>query len=176
MEGSARTSCGLMIVRLTPSPSVRARSLAAAALAAAFSSPLAAQAASPRALGPLGAADAWHCTDKSEPMPVPLPAPVMMVFTLLTPSVPSPADSTRRLPVRIITVGFSHEGELLVFSEIVLDSTASPRIQMPRIRREAKGVYSGLRVGGGPLSDTEVAMGVELARELWRRRCVGPRA
>ncbi len=134
------------------------------------------QEASARALGPLGPAASWHCAVVATGAPSPLTNPIMMTFTLLTPSAPSPADSTQRIPLRVITAGFMPDGEVLTLGEIVLDSTATPRVQTPQITRTPGGEYTGLRIGGPILTDAEVAAALALAKELWRRRCAGPRA
>lgn len=144
--------------------------------------PLNAQSASARALGALGPAEVWQCVvnTSSNRAPVPTPPGFFMTFVLLEPSARSPVDTSQRMPFRTVIVGFSPEGELLTYGEIVLDSTATPRVQMPNLRREPSGEYTGTWVGGSSgreqLSPDEIAAGVAIGRELWRRRCTGPRA
>jgi hypothetical protein len=151
--------------------------------------PAGAQAASAHALGSLGPAKVWRCeVSREQGLPFPFPNPVMMTFVLLEPSAPSVRSPSQRMPLRSIIAGFTQEGEPLTYSEIVLDSTADPQLQMPQVRRDARGVYSGTRSardtssrgspghGQVPMTAQEIAQTLELAKELWRRRCAGPRA
>jgi hypothetical protein len=115
----------------------------------------------------------------------------MMTFFLVESAAVRSREDAMRASRRTVITGFRQDGELLTLSEIVIDSTAAPTVQVPQLLREARGVYSGTRRGrvvtsGGPsilpqvtgqiaLTEAEVAAGVENASEFWRRRCVGPR-
>jgi len=151
--------------------------------------PVGAQAASAHALGALGPASVWRCeVSRDQVLPAPFPNPVVMTFVLLEPSTANPTSPSQRFPLRSIIAGYTQEGELLNYNEIVMDSTADPQLQMPVLRRDARGVYSGTRsarvapAGASPrtaqvpMTADEIARSLELAKELWRRRCAGPRA
>jgi len=151
--------------------------------------PVGAQAASAHALGALGPSKVWRCeVSRDRGLPFPFPNPVMMTFVLLEPSAPSARSPSQRSPLRTIIAGFTQEGEPLTYTEIVMDSTADPQLQMPQLRRDARGVYAGTRsarvasAGASPgtaqvpMTPQEIARALELAKELWRRRCAGPRA
>lgn len=151
--------------------------------------PAGAQAASAHALGALGPQTVWRCEESRDHLlPFPFRNPVIMTFVLLEPSAPSVRTPSQRMPLRSIIAGFTQEGEPITYSEIVLDSTADPQLQMPQLRRDASGVYSGTRSardtsargspghGQVPMTAQEIAQTLELAKELWRRRCAGPRA